>query len=267
MTAEDDWSNRPTLCADIGASNVRAGIAQGRHVVQLVERRIPELLAAHGGDMVLAVAEALAEVQASMDDDHTLVPGGRGGPIGVGVPAIVLEGGSLRVGLSSGLPGGTTLRDRLSERFQAEVVVDNDASLAALGELVYGAGTGERSLALLTLGTNIGMGIVVDGRIYRGAHGAAGEIGTVPLRLGASPRWELIEQRRHGAGQSAPPPGYVWLEEVYGGQALADAWSVATSGGSPARSVSMTQSPSVPQSLSMPGPFNALPPGTKWPGR
>jgi len=238
VTNQDDWANRPVLCADIGASNVRAGIAQGRRVVHVVERRIPDLLAAHGGDMVLAVAEALAEVQASMEDDHQSVPD-RHEPIGVGVPAIVLEGGSLRVGLSSGLPAGTTLRDRLSERFQAEVVIDNDASLAALGELVYGAGTGERSLALLTLGTNIGMGIVVDGRVYRGAHGAAGEIGTVPLRLGPSPRWELIEKRRLVGGQSVPPPGYVWLEEIYGGQALADAWSVAASGGPPGGSLSM----------------------------
>ena len=116
------------------------------------------------------------------------------GPIGVGVPAIVLEGGSLRVNLSSGLPAGSTLRDSLSRRFATDVLVDNDASLAALGELLYGAGTGESSLALLTLGTNIGMGIVVDGRIYRGAHGAAGEIGMVPLRL-TSPRYgPLVEQ-------------------------------------------------------------------------
>jgi predicted NBD/HSP70 family sugar kinase len=238
MTAETDRANGPTLCADIGASNVRAGVAEGSRVIHIVERRIPELLAAHGGDMVLAVGEALAEVQASIDAAPRSGPR-RGGPIGIGVPAIVLEGGSLRVGLSSGLPAGTTLRDRLSERFEADVVVDNDASLAALGELLFGAGTGERSLALLTLGTNIGMGIVVDGRIYRGAHGAAGEIGTVPLRLGASARWELIEQRRRISGQSAPPPGYAWLEEVYGGQALADAWSVAASSGGPGPSLSM----------------------------
>ena len=128
---------------------------------------------------------------------------------------------------SSGLPAGSTLRDSLSRRFATDVLVDNDASLAALGELLYGAGTGESSLALLTLGTNIGMGIVVDGRIYRGAHGAAGEIGMVPLRLN-SPRYgPLVEQRRRGPDERRPPDGYVWLEEAYGGQALADAWRMA----------------------------------------
>jgi glucokinase len=151
----------------------------------------------------------------------------------------VLEGGSLRVSLSSGLPAGTELLDRLSERFATHVVVDNDASLAALGELVYGAGIGESSLALLTLGTNIGMGIVVDGSIYRGARGAAGEIGTVPLRLGASPRWDPIEGRRRGGDQPPPPDGYAWLEEIYGGQALGDAWRVAASAGASDNSLSM----------------------------
>jgi glucokinase len=227
VTARDKWRAEATLCADVGASNVRAGVAQGGRLVHLVERRIPDLLAAYSGDMVLAVGEVLLEAQAAMGEDGAPHGAGPIGPIGVGVPAIVLEGGSLRVGLSSGLPAGTTLRDSLSRRFATDVVVDNDASLAALGELLYGAGTGEDSLALLTLGTNIGMGIVVDGRIHRGAHGAAGEIGTIPLRLN-SPRHEaLVEQRRRGPDEHPPPEGYVWLEEVYGGQALADAWRMA----------------------------------------
>ena len=165
MTVKNEWRAEATLCADVGASNVRAGVARGGRLVYLVERRIPDLLAAYDGDMVLAVGEVLVEAQAFMAEDGALSPVGPVGPIGVGVPAIVLEGGSLRVSLSSGLPAGTTLRDSLSRRFATDVLVDNDASLAALGELLYGAGTGESSLALLTLGTNIGMGIVVDGRI------------------------------------------------------------------------------------------------------
>jgi predicted NBD/HSP70 family sugar kinase len=227
VTTKSEWLAEATLCADVGASNVRAGVAEGGRLVYLVERRIPDLLAAYDGDMVLAVGEVLVEARASMDEGGAASPVGPVGPIGVGVPAIVLEGGSLRVNLSSGLPAGSALRDNLSRRFATDVVVDNDASLAALGELLYGAGTGESSLALLTLGTNIGMGIVVDGRIYRGAHGAAGEIGMVPLRLN-SPRYgPLVEQRRRGPDELRPPDGYVWLEEAYGGQALADAWRVA----------------------------------------
>ncbi len=227
MTAKSEWLAEATLCADVGASNVRAGVAEGGRLVYLVERRIPDLLAAYDGDMVLAVGEVLVEARASMGEGGAASPVRPVGPIGVGVPAIVLEGGSLRVNLSSGLPAGSTLRDSLSRRFATDVLVDNDASLAALGELLYGAGSGESSLALLTLGTNIGMGIVVDGRIYRGAHGAAGEIGMVPLRLN-SPRYgPLVERRGRGPDERRPPDGYVWLEEAYGGQALADAWRMA----------------------------------------
>jgi len=64
-------------------------------------------------------------------------------------------------------------------------VVDNDASLAALGEAVHGVGRGEQDLVLITLGSNIGMGIVAGGRVVHGATGGAGEIGEMPL--GADP--------------------------------------------------------------------------------
>jgi predicted NBD/HSP70 family sugar kinase len=191
-------------------------------MVRLRERRIQDLLADHPGDIVLAIAEMIAAMRASLPTWE-----GAASPVGIGVPAIVREDGSLRRGLRSGIPGGTALRERLSQYLGAEVVVDNDASLAALGEALFGAGQGERHIALLTLGTNIGMGVVVDGRVYRGARGAAGEIGTVPVRLAPSEslRWEVIGARRrrdpHG---SRPAQGYVWLEELYGGEALMDTW-------------------------------------------
>jgi glucokinase len=225
-----------TLCADIGASYVRVGLVDGGRILRLVERPIPDLLAQYAGDIVFAVAELLGAMQASAPDN-----GGVPSPIGVGVPAIVREDGSLRVGLGSGIPAGGALRDRLSERFATEVVVDNDASLAALGETIYGAGRGERNLVLLTLGTNMGMGIVADGRIYRGARGGAGEIGTVPLRLHPSEalRWEVVNANRSGSPLSSQPAGgYVWLEELYGGQALADSWRALTAGGRVDRSSS-----------------------------
>jgi predicted NBD/HSP70 family sugar kinase len=227
------------VCVDIGASYVRVGLAEGGRVLSLVECRIPDLLAQYQGDIVLAVAELIAPMCAIAPIGEGVPP-----PIGVGVPAIVFEDGSLRIGLASGIPGGGALRDRLSERFATQVVVDNDASLAALGETLYGAGQGERNVALLTLGTNIGMGVVADGRIYRGAHGAAGEIGNVPLRLGSSDtrQWELVvARRRESPHPSYPADGYVWLEELYGGQALVDAWRARNARGAAEGSSSTTK--------------------------
>jgi len=216
-----------TLCVDIGATNIRVGLARGGQVLRVNERRLADLLLDYPGDVVSAIGEMISAVRAASPDVDQ-------GPIGIGVPAIVREDGSLRVALSSGIPGGSVLRDRLTERLASEVVVDNDASLAALGEALYGAGQGEHHVALLTLGTNIGMGVVIDGRVYRGARGAAGEIGTVPLRLGPTEadRWQLVRARRQQVPQSAwPTDGYVWLEELYGGQALLDLWKKRSAAG------------------------------------
>ncbi|NPV59481.1 MAG: ROK family protein [Actinobacteria bacterium] len=69
------------------------------------------------------------------------------------------------------------VRDILADKTGLPVFVDNDANVAALAEARLGAGKGSRYLVHLTLGTGIGGGIIIDGRIYRGALGAAAELG------------------------------------------------------------------------------------------
>jgi len=71
----------------------------------------------------------------------------------------------------------TPVRDILVERSGLPVCLDNDANVAALAEARMGAGKGSRYLVHLTLGTGIGGGIIIDGRVYRGALGAAAELG------------------------------------------------------------------------------------------
>ena len=66
-------------------------------------------------------------------------------------------------------------------------VADNDVNAAAWGEFRYGAGRGTRQMLMLTVGTGIGGGIVVDGSLYRGAHGFAAEVGHVVVRQGGPP--------------------------------------------------------------------------------
>ena len=65
----------------------------------------------------------------------------------------------------------------LARRLRCRCVVDNDANLVALGEWRFGAGRGARQLVCLTLGTGVGGGLILNGRLYRGASGAAGELG------------------------------------------------------------------------------------------
>ena len=77
------------------------------------------------------------------------------------------------------LPGwkDVSLGRMLAARTGLRVVLENDANAAAVGEHVYGAGRGSRNMVFITVSTGIGGGVIVDGRLYRGATGAAGEIG------------------------------------------------------------------------------------------
>lgn len=70
----------------------------------------------------------------------------------------------------------------MSEKCGWKVKVGNDANVAALGEMWMGGGKGCRNIVMVTLGTGVGGGVIIDGKILAGAHGAAGEIGHIPVR-------------------------------------------------------------------------------------
>jgi glucokinase len=72
---------------------------------------------------------------------------------------------------------GVPFRDMLEDAFDLPVVLDNDANMTAVGEMLWGAAKGMKNFVMITLGTGIGGGIVVDGELYRGEFGYAGEIG------------------------------------------------------------------------------------------
>ncbi|MFF8986076.1 ROK family protein [Streptomyces globisporus] len=102
--------------------------------------------------------------------------------VGLGVPGpIDVESGTL--GSTSILPGWTGINpsEELSGRLGVPVYVDNDANLGALGELVWGSGRGVKDLAYIKVASGVGAGLVIDGTIYRGPGGTAGEIGHITL--------------------------------------------------------------------------------------
>lgn len=96
--------------------------------------------------------------------------------IGIGVPGPVTPDGIVNGCVNLGW-GKKDVSQELSELTGYDVQVGNDANVAALGELLAGTGKGKKSLILITLGTGVGGGIICDGKILKGAHGAAGEIG------------------------------------------------------------------------------------------
>jgi glucokinase-like ROK family protein len=102
--------------------------------------------------------------------------------VGLGVPGpIDVETGEL--GSTSILPGwsGTHPREELAARLGVPVHVDNDANLGALGEQVWGNGRGANDLAYIKVASGVGAGLVINGQIYRGPGGTAGEIGHITL--------------------------------------------------------------------------------------
>src|SRR5207245_932098 len=111
--------------------------------------------------------------------------------IGVGVPALV-NAATGRIGdeaLNVPELGGLPLATMLRERFGLPVFVDNDVNALALGELFFGAGRGVRSLVMLAPGTGFGAGVVLDGRLVRGALGFAAEFGHAPVKFDGRPCW------------------------------------------------------------------------------
>ena len=101
-------------------------------------------------------------------------PGDRGprsAAVGVGIPCLIEPATGVAMACNHFPLLDVPLRDLLAERLGLPVVVDNDANAAMLAERRHGAARGARNVALLTLGTGIGGGMLVDGRIVRGAHG------------------------------------------------------------------------------------------------
>jgi glucokinase len=101
--------------------------------------------------------------------------------VGVGVPCLIEPHSGIAMACNHLPLIDVPLRDLLAERIGLPVVVDNDANAALVAEWRHGAARGARNAVLLTIGTGIGGGVVLDGRIVRGASGAASELGHIVI--------------------------------------------------------------------------------------
>jgi glucokinase len=111
--------------------------------------------------------------------------------IGLGVPGVVDPATSRVTEVAHHVPelAGLPLREMLAERFGLPVFLDNDVNALALAEHFFGRGRGVRSLVVLAPGTGFGAGIVLDGRLVRGAHGFGGELGHAPVKFDGPACW------------------------------------------------------------------------------
>lgn len=159
---------------DVGGTKLLAGVVRPDGTV---ERSELEPTPEGSSEALLAALAALV---------GRLLDGGIGA-LGFGIPATIDQ----RTGTTGTAPNtplsNLPLRDLLSERFGLPVVLENDANAACIAEWKIGAGRGTSHMAIFTLGTGVGGGVIVDGRPLRGALGAAGELGHLVVQLDGPP--------------------------------------------------------------------------------
>jgi len=163
---------KPVLAIDLGGTKIMAAIIS--HQGQVVAKEYYPTLAGEGPqsviDRILSAIDHLLRVRnMDLSQLHSISIAAAG--------AIDLDKGV--VTLSPNLPGwrDIPLRDIVSGKYKVKTYIINDASAAALGEHHFGAGRGVNNLIYLTVGTGIGGGIIINGELYLGPSGSAGEIG------------------------------------------------------------------------------------------
>jgi glucokinase-like ROK family protein len=164
--------SRAVLGIDFGHSHVQVAVADMGHNV--LAERIRDLDVNHRAEEALDVSTRMAEeVLAEARTSRADIVG-----VGIGIPGPV-DRARGTVGSATILPGwiGIRIAAEMEARLGVPVEIENDANLGALAELTWGSGRGCTNLAYIKAATGIGAGIVIDGRLVRGASGTAGELG------------------------------------------------------------------------------------------
>lgn len=157
---------------DIGGTTVKMGLFQTDGV--LLEKWEIPTRTENGGEMILPdVAKSISEVCEKRSLEKDAIEG-----IGIGVPAPVTEAGIVKNTANLGW-GYREVKREMEELTNLKVRMGNDANVAALGEMWLGAGKGEENIVMVTLGTGVGGGVILNGRPLVGTNGAGGEIGHI----------------------------------------------------------------------------------------
>lgn len=185
---------------DVGRNWVRAALADitGRFVARTQERTERS-----AGRRVTQIGEIAHRVAAEAGIEWSHVTHATVGSSGV------LDPSSGALALAPNLPGWGRhgLVDAIRDQLGADVSFENDVNLAALGESWRGAGMGVSNFVFLSVGTGVGLGIVIDGRLFRGAYGAAGEIAYVPV--GNNDPYDPHNRRRGALEEAAGASGVI----------------------------------------------------------
>jgi len=159
---------------DVGGTKILAGIvSRDGRIERQQQWPTPE---GSQEALLTAIDAAVGEL---LDDDVAA--------LGIGIPSTIDQRSGRAVTSVNVELADLDFRARMQERFGLPVGIDNDANAAAIAEWTVGAGRGTRNLVMLTLGTGIGGGLILDGRPYRGSVGAAAELGHIVIEHDGPP--------------------------------------------------------------------------------
>jgi len=158
---------------DLGGTKLLAGVVDSDLSVH--HRALRPALGVSAPALLDLVLDAVDEVRAAAPSPPQAV--------GFGIPCLIDQERGMAV-MAVNLPlADVPFRELMAERLGLPVVLDNDANAAALAEHRYGAARGTRNAVMLTIGTGIGGGLVLDGALFRGSTGAGAELGHVTVDL------------------------------------------------------------------------------------
>ena len=168
---------------DVGGTTTAVGLVT-RDGDVIADARVPTR--ASSRDPLDTIVALIGKITEKAGGSARLIAG-----VGIGVPGPVdAERGIVGEPVTH-IPalGGRALAAELGGRVGLLVAIDNDVNALALGEATFGTGRGTRSLVVLSVGTGIGAGIVLEGRLVRGAAGFGGELGHTPVKFDGPPCW------------------------------------------------------------------------------
>lgn len=180
---------------DLGGTKLLAGAVDGDLAVH--HRTNRPVLGLDQAELVEMIADAVQEIRTAVDAEIRAV--------GFGIPCTFDSRTGIAVQAVNLPLKDIAFADVMAERLELPVVVDNDANCAVLAETRAGAGRGCSEVVLLTLGTGIGGGLVLGGRVYRGWVGGGAELGHMVVEMdgrpcqGNCPNWGCLESVASGS--------------------------------------------------------------------
>ena len=166
------------LGIDLGGTNIVAAVVNEKYEI-ISEAKNPTLCPRPWKEILDDVAKTALEAAKIANLEMSDFPF-----VGIGSPGVIsVETGTVIAAVNLGFEN-VPLTKYLSEKLEVPVILENDANAAAYGEFKAGKAKNTENFIAFTIGTGIGSGVVLDGKIYRGTNGIAGELGHSVIKLG-----------------------------------------------------------------------------------